>query len=99
MLSLTPAVYGNPNAQLFSTTFNATLASGLASVTGVTIFGLDLYALVNQTVANRALRIHERQHPLLQQPDGVCDAELVPVLGCDPSDDVAHGRSRMRRCS
>lgn len=51
-LSLTPAVLGNPGAQLFSTTFNATLASGLATITGVTIFGLDLFALVNQTVAN-----------------------------------------------
>lgn len=54
-LSLTPAVYGNPGAQLFTTTFNASLASGLASITGVTIFGLDLYALVNETVANPAL--------------------------------------------
>jgi phospholipase/lecithinase/hemolysin len=54
-LSLTPAVYGNAAAQLFSTTFNASLASGLAGITGVTIFGLDLYALVNQTVANPGL--------------------------------------------
>ncbi len=51
-LALTPAQLGNPNAQLFSQTFNSALASGLALITGATIFGLDLYALVNQTVAN-----------------------------------------------
>jgi phospholipase/lecithinase/hemolysin len=54
-LSLTPAVYGNAGAQLFSTTFNSALASGLATITGVTIFGLDLYSQVNQTVANPGL--------------------------------------------
>lgn len=54
-LSLTPARYGNAAAQLFSTTFNAALQSGLATITGVTIFGLDLYALVNETVANPGL--------------------------------------------
>jgi outer membrane lipase/esterase len=50
-LSLTPARYGNATAQAFTNTFNATLAAGLAALTGVDIFGLDLYALVNQAVA------------------------------------------------
>jgi phospholipase/lecithinase/hemolysin len=54
-LSLVPVQYGIPAAQAFSNAFNAQLAAGLATITGVTIFGLDLYALTNASVANPGL--------------------------------------------
>jgi phospholipase/lecithinase/hemolysin len=54
-LSLVPAQLGNPAAQAFSNSFNSTLASGLPSISGITVYTLDLYTLVNQAVANPAL--------------------------------------------
>lgn len=53
-LSLVPAAYGSAAAQAFSLSFNASLASGLAGLSGPTLFLLDLYAGVNDVVANPA---------------------------------------------
>ena len=54
-LSLTPQVLGNPLAHAFSVAFNSSLASGLASLSGVTIYAYDAYAALNAAVANPAL--------------------------------------------
>ena len=53
-LSLTPVAFGNPVAQQFSLDFNAALAVGLSSLTGITLYEFDFYSLVNDTVAHPA---------------------------------------------
>jgi outer membrane lipase/esterase len=50
-LALVPASHGNATARQFTLVFNAALATGLASLTGVKIFGLDLFSLVDGAVA------------------------------------------------
>lgn len=54
-LSLTPSAYGYAPAQAFSLAFNSTFATGLAGLSGVTIYAYDAYAALNSTVANPGL--------------------------------------------